>query len=301
MNMLCEGRVVIVTGGARGIGREYSLMLAAHGAKVVVNDLGGAPDGSSPDATPAQVVANEIKSNGGEAIANGEDISNWAAAKRMVQQAIDTFGKLDVVINNAGILRDRMFVNMSEQEFDDVIRVHLKGTFAPSHHAAQYWRDLSKSTGKPVKARIINTTSNSGIYGNAGQTNYGAAKMGIAAFTIIASQELARYGITVNAISPIAETRLTAGLRERTPEQIVQRHPRWIAPVVTWLASERSSDVTGRIFETGGGVLAVAEGWVRGPEAAPREKPDAELEKLLLSLVSKARKNSSAFTGKPQD
>ena len=150
MNSLCDGRVVIVTGGARGIGREYALMLAAHGAKVVVNDLGGAPDGSSPDATPAQLVADEINSNGGKAIANGEDISNWTAAKRLVQQAIDTFGKLDVVVNNAGILRDRMFVNMSEQEFDDVIRVHLKGTFAPSHHAAQ---DPADSRVEPARER----------------------------------------------------------------------------------------------------------------------------------------------------
>ena len=205
MTRLCEGRVAIVTGAARGIGREYALMLAEHGAKVVVNDFGGARDGTGGDLGPADQVAEEIKKAGGEAVANGADVSDFKQAKAMIGQAIDTFGKLDVVINNAGILRDRMLVNMTEEEWDAVIKVHLKGTFAPSHHAAAYWREQSKA-GNPVDARIINTSSVSGIYGNPGQTNYGAAKMGIAAFTIISARELRRYGITVNAIAPGAFT-----------------------------------------------------------------------------------------------
>src|ERR1700733_11185483 len=205
---LCEGRVAIVAGGGRGIGREYCLMLAAEGAKVVVNDLGGSPDGSGADQGPAHDVVAEIKAAGGEAVANGADVSDWDQAKGMIDQAVQAFGKLDVLINNAGILRDRMLVNMTEAEWDAVIQVHLKGTFAPAHHAAAYWRDRSKEIGGSVNARLINTSSVSGIYGNIGQTNYGAAKMGIAAFTIIASRELRRYGVTVNSITPISLTRL---------------------------------------------------------------------------------------------
>src|ERR1700720_3536960 len=213
---LCEGRVAIVTGGGRGIGRDYCLMLAAEGAKVVVNDLDGAPDGTGSDLSPAEQVAAEIKSAGGEATTNGADVSNFEQAGAMIEQAVKTFGKLDVLINNAGILRDRMLVNMTEADWDAVIKVHLKGTFAPAHHAARYFRDLAKQ-GRPVDARIINTTSVSGIYGNAGQTNYGAAKAGIAGFTIIAARELRRYGITVNAIAPGALPRLTEPLRREAP------------------------------------------------------------------------------------
>ncbi|HEY1118066.1 MAG TPA: SDR family NAD(P)-dependent oxidoreductase, partial [Acidimicrobiales bacterium] len=205
---LCEERVAIVTGAGRGIGREHALMLAEHGAAVVVNDVGGAPDGSGSDATPAQQVVAEIEAMGGRAVANADDVSDWDGAKNMIDQAVDAFGRLDVLVNNAGILRDRMLVNMSESEWDAVVQVHLKGTFAPARHAAEHWRNRAKA-GEENDARIINTTSVSGIYGNIGQTNYGAAKMGIAGFTIIAALELARYGITVNAISPGALTRLT--------------------------------------------------------------------------------------------
>ena len=189
MSRLCEGRICIVTGAGGGIGREHALLLAAHGARVVVNDLGGSVDGSGSSVGPAQAVVDEIVAAGGEAVANTDDVSDWDGAKRMVDQAIDVFGGLDVVVNNAGILRDRMLVNMEEAEWDAVIKVHLKGTFAPARHAAAYWRDRSKA-GDEVNARIINTTSVSGIYGNPGQSNYGAAKMGIAGFTIIAAQEL---------------------------------------------------------------------------------------------------------------
>jgi NAD(P)-dependent dehydrogenase (short-subunit alcohol dehydrogenase family) len=202
------------------------------------------------------------------------------------------FGGLDVLVNNAGILRDRMLVNMDEAEWDAVIKVHLKGTFAPAHHAAAYWREQSKA-GQPVEARIINTTSVSGIYGNPGQTNYGAAKMGIAAFTIIAARELSRYGITVNAIAPGALTRLTEdlGMGEAGEAQKEAMHPRWIAPIVTWLASTESSDVTGRVFEASGRVLAVAESWHRGPTVEPVEDPTT-LGPVVADLVKRARKNA---------
>lgn len=289
---LCEGRVAIVTGGGRGIGREYCLMLAQEGAKVVVNDLGGAPDGTGGDLTPAQEVVAEIKKMGGEAVANGADVSDWAGAKSMIDQAVSTFGKLDVLINNAGILRDRMLVNMTEQEWDAVIKVHLKGTFAPSHHAANYWRELNKTTGAPCNARIINTSSVSGIYGNIGQTNYGAAKMGIAAFTIIAARELRRYGVTVNAIAPGALTRLTENLGPPvTEERRKSGDPKWVAPIAVWLASEESKDVSGRMFEASGNVLAIAEGWHRGPRVQPTQDPH-KVGALALELVAKARKNA---------
>ena len=220
MANLCEGRVAIVTGAARGVGKENALLLAKEGAKVVVNDLGGAVDGSGADKTPAQEVADEIIAAGGEAVVNGDDVSSWNGAKNMIDQAVDTYGKLDILVNNAGILRDRMLVNMTEEEWDSVIHVHLKGTFAPTRHAAAYWRAKSKETDGPVYGRVINTSSTSGIYGNVGQTNYGAAKAAIAAFTVIAARELGRLGVTVNAISPSAYTRMTDYLREYTEEEI---------------------------------------------------------------------------------
>lgn len=293
MAKLCEGRVVIVTGAGRGIGREHALMLARHGAKVVVNDLGGSRDGTGEDLSPAEEVVAEIEKEGGEAVANGSDVSDWDGAAAMIQAAVDRFGKLDAIVNNAGILRDRMLVNMSEAEWDAVIKVHLKGTFAPARHAAAHWREISKQTGKPVDARIINTTSVSGIYGNAGQTNYGAAKAGIASFTIIAARELRRYGITVNAVAPAALTRMTEdlGMGQGTEEQRQQMSPKWIAPIVTWLASTHSADVTGRVFEASGRVLAVAEGWHRGPTHEPVDDPE-KIGAIALDLVARARKNA---------
>ncbi len=289
---LCEGRVAIVTGGGRGIGREYCLMLAAEGAKVVVNDLGGAPDGTGSDLSPAEQVVAEIKKAGGEAVANGADVSNFEQAGAMIDQAVKTFGKLDVLISNAGILRDRMLVNMTEAEWDAVIKVHLKGTFAPAHHAARYFRELNKTTGTPTNGRIINTSSVSGIYGNIGQTNYGAAKMGIAAFTIIAARELRRYGVTVNAIAPGALTRLTENLGGPvTDERRERMNPRWVAPIAVWLASLESGDVTGRMFEASGGVLAIAEGWHRGPTHDPVGDPK-NLGPIVADLMKRARKNA---------
>ncbi len=292
MSTFCDGRVCIVTGGARGIGREYALMLASHGARVVVNDLGGARDGTGSDRGPAQQVVDEIEAAGGEAVANGDDVSDWNGARNMIQQAIDTFGGLDVLVNNAGILRDRMLANMEEAEWDAVIQVHLKGTFAPARHAAAYWRARSKA-GEAVDARLINTSSVSGIYGNAGQTNYGAAKAGIAAFSIIASRELGRYGVTVNCIAPGALTRLTEdlGMGQGSEEEKAAMDPRWIAPIVTWLASTESRQVTGRVFEATGHMLAIAEGWHRGPTVAPVEDPTT-LGPIVHDLVKQARKNA---------
>lgn len=293
MARMCEERVCIVTGAGRGIGREHALMLAGQGAHVVVNDLGGSMDGTgTADVSPAQQVVDEIVAAGGAAVANGDDVSDFDGAKRMIDQAIEVFGRLDVVINNAGILRDRMLANMTEAEWDAVIKVHLKGTFGPAHHAAAYWRDRSKA-GAVVDGRIINTTSVSGIYGNPGQTNYGAAKMGIAAFTFIAALELERYGVTVNAIAPGALTRMTEGLGgfEPTEEQREAMSPRWIAPICTWLASPESAGVTGRVFEASGNVLAIAEGWHRGPAAEPVSDPtevDAVVRKLLADTRAPA-------------
>ena len=260
---LCDGRVAIVTGAGRGIGREHALSLARHGARVVVNDLGGSVDGTGGDLTPAQQVVDEITGAGGEAVANGADISSWEGAQSLVNAAIEHFGELHVLVNNAGILRDRMLTNMTEQEWDSVIKVHLKGTFGPARWAAAYWREQVKA-GQTVDGRIINTTSVSGIYGNPGQSNYGAAKAGIAAFTIIAAIELGRYGVTVNAVAPVALTRMTEGLGHMAAESEQEREmrsPRWIAPIVTWLASTESKGVTGRVFEASGDTLAVAEGW----------------------------------------
>ena len=264
---MLEGKVAIVTGAGRGIGREHARMLADHGASVVVNDLGGSRDGRGVDAGPAEEVVAEIVAAGGRAVANIDDVSDWAGAQHMVEQAIDAFGGLDVLVNNAGILRDRMLVNMTEEEWDGVIKVHLRGTFAPARHAAAYWRERSKQ-GLDNDARIINTTSISGLYANPGQSNYGAAKAGIAAFTQIAAQELARYGVTVNAVAPGALTRLTDDTK-MSDEIRAHYDPRWVAPVVTWLASGDSRDITGQVIESNGLVLAIAEGWHRGPTAPP--------------------------------
>lgn len=290
---LCEGRVAIVTGAARGVGRQHALQLANAGAKVVVNDLGASVDGKGADKSPAQQVVDEIKAAGGEAIINGDDVSNFDGAKNMVDTAIDTFGKLDILVNNAGILRDRMLVNMTEEEWDAVIQVHLKGTFAPSRHAASYWRAMSKQNddGKPVMGRIINTSSTSGIYGNIGQTNYGAAKAGIAAFTIIAARELARTGVTVNAISPSAYTRMTDNLREYSEEDKQVRDPSWVSPTIVYLASEEAQDISGRVIQAGAGMVAVCEGWRRGAEIDQMDDP-AALGLKIREMIAQCRKNS---------
>jgi NAD(P)-dependent dehydrogenase (short-subunit alcohol dehydrogenase family) len=291
MARLCEGRVAIVTGAARGVGREHALGLARHGAKVIVNDLGAGVDGKGADTSPAQSVVEEIKAMGGEAEVNGDDVSSWDGSKNMIDQAISTFGKLDVVVNNAGILRDRMLVNMTEEEWDSVIQVHLKGTFAPSRHAAAYWRQVSKDTGEKVNGRIINTSSTSGLYGNVGQTNYGAAKAGIAAFTIIAARELGRIGVTVNAVSPTAYTRMTEDLREYTEEDIKRRAPSWVSPTIVYLSSLEANDITGRVIQAGNGRVAVCEGWRRGAEIEQINDAEA-IGPLIREMISQVRLNS---------
>ena len=295
---LCEGRVAIVTGGGRGIGRDHALSLAKHGAMVVVNDLGAGVSGEGGDLSPAEQVVAEIEAMGGAAVANGDDISSWDGAERLIKTAVDVFGDLHAVVNNAGILRDRMLTNMTEEEWDAVIRVHLKGTFAPSRWASAYWKDRSKA-GHEVSGRIINTTSVSGIYGNVGQTNYGAAKAGIASFTTIAALELARYGVTVNAVAPVALTRMTEGLgpAPETDEERDIRSPRWIAPIVTWLASTESAGITGRVFEASGNTLAIAEGWVRGPSHAPIDDA-AAIGPIVEEMMLAARRNSG-MDGRP--
>ena len=291
-NRVCEGRVCIVTGAGRGLGREYALALAEHGARVVVNDLGGSRDGTGADAGPAQQVVDEITAAGGQAVANTDDVSSWAGAERMVRQAIDTYGGLDVLVNNAGILRDRMLFSMSEEEWDAVVKVHLKGTFAPSRMAAAYWRDRSKA-GEANDARIINTTSVSGIFGNPGQSNYGAAKAGIAGFTVIAARELGRYGVTVNAISPGALTRLTEDLAQLSEEDRARLDPAAVAPLCVWLASPLSAGVTERVFLASGRGYAVAEGWQRGPTTGSPPTHPVEVDEIMRKLLADARPNAT--------
>jgi NAD(P)-dependent dehydrogenase (short-subunit alcohol dehydrogenase family) len=301
MSRLVEGRVAIVTGAGRGIGREHALMLAAKGAKVVVNDLGGDVDGSGGDASPAQTVVNEIEGMGGEAVVNGGNVADFNDAEAMIQQAIDTFGGLDILINNAGILRDRMIFKMEESDWDAVINVHLKGTYAPTHHAAKYWREQSKAGNQP-DARIINTSSPSGIYGNVGQANYGAAKAGIASFTQIVAMELANYGVTANAIAPAAYTRMTENLPgwdQLSDEQKGGMDPRWIANLVTWLASPESAKITGRVFDVVGDRVGVSEGWVLGPQGKQTDEPD-DMGDIMREICNSARLNSNMF-GQPQD
>ncbi len=264
---LFDGKVAIVTGAGRGIGRSHALLLASEGAAVVVNDLGGAADGGGADSTPAQQVVDEITTKGGRAIANYDSVSSWKGAEAIVRQAVDTFGGLDVLINNAGILRDRMSFKMDEAEWDAVIDVHLKGHFAPSRFAAEYWREKFKETNEPVNAKIVNTASESGLYGNAGQANYAAAKAGIASMTIVMARELERMGVRVNAIAPVARTRLTetvagAGEFMKAKEGEFDRFaPENISAVVGWLASDLSAGVTGQVLKVMGGHVQLLRGW----------------------------------------
>ncbi|KAA0235319.1 MAG: hypothetical protein JJLCMIEE_01662 [Acidimicrobiales bacterium] len=292
MSGICEGRVAIVTGAGRGIGREHALMLASEGARVVVNDLGGEMDGTGkPTEGPALEVVEEIKGLGSDAVANGDDVSSWEGAQRLVNTAVETFGGLDVLINNAGILRDRMLTNMTEEEWDAVIKVHLKGTYAPTRWAAAYWRERTKA-GESNDARIINTTSPSGLFGNVGQTNYSAAKAGIAAFTQVAALELARYGVTANCLAPVAYTRMTENLM---PGEMAEGlSPRWIAVIATWLASPEAAKVTGRVFHVNGQNLGIAEGWHLGPVQQQPDEP-SELRPVVADLMKQARLNSNMF------
>jgi NAD(P)-dependent dehydrogenase (short-subunit alcohol dehydrogenase family) len=297
MSGVVDERIVIVTGAGGGIGREHARLFAKEGAKVVVNDLGGSRDGTGSSAGPAQTVVDEITAAGGQAVANTDDISTWEGAQRLISTALDTFGGLDVLVNNAGILRDRMLVNMTEAEWDAVIKVHLKGTFGPAQIAASYWREQSKAGNQP-DARIINTTSPSGIFGNIGQTNYGAAKAGIAAFSVIAAGELGRYGVTVNAIAPTALTRMTEdlGMASGDDEYLASLAPEHISPLVVWLGSTASAGITGRVFGVWGNRISVAEGWSYGPTVDRKEAwLPGELTEVVPGLVAEAAPNANMF------
>jgi NAD(P)-dependent dehydrogenase (short-subunit alcohol dehydrogenase family) len=294
---LLDGRVVIVTGAGRGIGRAHALAFAAEGARVVVNDIGVGLDGSAGE-SPAQQVVDEITAAGGEAVTNGDDVADWTGAQNLIDTAVDTFGGLDVLVNNAGFIRDRMLANTSESEWDAVIRVHLKGHFATLRHAAGYWRrQIKAGTVGPddLHARIINTSSGAGLQGSVGQGNYSAAKAGIAALTLVGAAELGRYGITVNAIAPAARTRMTEAVFAETmaaPEDggFDSMAPENVSPLVVWLGSVESRGVTGKVFEVEGGLIRVAEGWAHGPQIDKGARWDpAELGPVVTDLLAKSR------------
>jgi len=294
MSGICEGRVVIVTGAGRGIGRGHALEFARQGATVVVNDIGAALDGTGGSASPAREVADEIVAAGGAAVDNGDDVADWDGAHRLVQTALDAFGRLDVVVNNAGFVRDRMFVSGGEDEWDAVVRVHLKGHFAVSRAAAAHWRDQAKA-GAAVDARIVNTSSGAGLLGSVGQSAYSAAKAGIAALTLVQAAELGRYGVTANAIAPAARTRMTETVFAATmaapddPAAFDAMAPDNVAPLVVWLGSAQSAHVTGRVFEVEGGTVSVADGWQHGPSVDKGARWDpAELGPVVDDLLAKA-------------
>ncbi|MCC6849007.1 MAG: SDR family oxidoreductase [Deltaproteobacteria bacterium] len=297
---ICDGRVVIVTGAGRGIGRAHALAFAAEGAKVVVNDIGTALDGRGEAAAgPAAEVVDAIRAAGGHAVANGDDVADWTGAGRLVQSALDAFGRLDVVVSNAGFVRDRMFVSASEEEWDAVVRVHLKGHFCVARHAAAYWRDRIKA-GDTVDARLVNTSSGAGLQGSIGQAAYSAAKAGIAALTLVQAAELRRYGVTANAIAPAARTRMTetvfAEMMAKPAEGFDAMAPENVAPLVVWLGSAESRDVTGRVFEIAGGTLHVAEGWRTGigVDKGARFAP-GELGPVVRDLLAKAPPSQKVY------
>jgi NAD(P)-dependent dehydrogenase (short-subunit alcohol dehydrogenase family) len=283
MSGMCEGRVCVVTGAGRGIGRAHVEALAAQGARVVVNDV---------DREAIGAVVESLRAAGREAVGHVGDVSVAGGADGMISAALDAWGRLDVVVNNAGITRDRMLVNLSEDDWDAVLRVHLKGTFLVTQRAAQHWRERSKA-GDTIDARVINTVSSVGLYGNVGQANYAAAKGGTASFTIVAAMELGRYGVTVNAMCPTALTDMTAstGLADTDEARDGSLDPRWVSPALVWLASPLSSDVTARVIIASGRRLAVAEGWHRGP-TAPAVADAAEVDAVIRPLLAAATANA---------
>jgi NAD(P)-dependent dehydrogenase (short-subunit alcohol dehydrogenase family) len=294
MSGICQGRVVIVTGAGRGIGRAHALEFGRQGARVVVNDIGAELDGTGGSPSPAQDVVDEIVEAGGEAIVDGEDVADWDGARRLVAAAVDAFGRLDVLVNNAGVVRDRMVVSCEEDEFDAVVRVHLKGHLATARHAAEHWRARAKA-GEAVDARIVNTSSGAGLAGSVGQAAYSAAKAGIAALTLVQAAELARYGVTANAIAPSARTRMTATVfadmmaAPADAGAFDAMAPENVAPLVAWLGSAQSAHVTGRVFEVEGGRVSVADGWQHGPAVDKGARWDAaELGPVIDDLLAKA-------------
>ena len=284
---------MIVTGAARGLGRAHALELARQGAHVVVNDLGSALDGTGNSTGPAAEVVAEIEAAGGVAVVNGDDVADFDGAARIVDQAVETYGRLDAVVNNAGIVRDRMFANVAEDEWDAVMRVNLKGHFTVSRHAAAHWRDRTKA-GESVDARIVNTSSGAGILGSVGQAAYSAAKGGIAALPLVQAAELARYGATANALAPAARTRMTEGvfsdmMAEVDAEAFDAMDPANVSPLVAWLVSTDSAGVTGRMFEVEGGKVGIADGWQHGPTADKGSRWDAaELGDVVRRLIGEA-------------
>jgi NAD(P)-dependent dehydrogenase (short-subunit alcohol dehydrogenase family) len=300
---LCQGRVVVVTGAGRGIGRAHALAFAAEGAAVVVNDVGVALDGTGGASGPAQQVVDEIIAGGGRAVTNADDIADWDGADRLVQTAVSEFGRLDVLVNNAGFVRDRMLANLGEDEWDAVIRVHLKGHFAPLRHAAAHWRAESKA-GRQPDARVINTSSGAGLMGSVGQANYSAAKAGIAGLTLVAASELARYGVTVNAIAPAARTRMTeevfADMMAAPGNGFDAMAPENVSPLVVWLGSTESAGVTGRVFEVEGGKVTVADGWQHGPSVDKGERwQPGELGPVVADLLARAPAPAPVYGAQP--
>ena len=293
MSRICEGRVVIVTGAGRGLGREHALEFARQGANVVVNDLGAEIDGSGASSGPAGEVVAEIEAMGGAAIANGANVADWDQAEAMIAAAVETFGRLDVLVNNAGFLRDRMLANTSEAEWDAVVNVHLKGHFVPSRHAIAYWRDQTKA-GNAVDARIINTSSGAGLLGSVGQGNYSAAKAGIVGLTLVQSAEFARYGVTANAIAPAARTRMTEAVFADTMAAPGEGEwdamaPANVSPLVVWLGSADSAGVTGRVFEVEAGKISVADAFQHGPEVDKGARWDpADVGDAVRGLIAQA-------------
>jgi NAD(P)-dependent dehydrogenase (short-subunit alcohol dehydrogenase family) len=290
---LCAGRVVIVTGAGRGLGRSYALLFAREGARVVVNDLGTTLAGVGRDTATAQAVVDEIRAAGGEAVANGDDVSDWDSAGRIIATALEQFGGLDVVVNNAGVVRDRMFVSATVEEWDATIKVHLRGHFCVARHAVDFWRGCAKQ-GKPVDARIINTSSGAGLNGSIAQSAYAAAKGGIATLTLVQAAELQRYGITANALAPAARTRMTEQVfaeRMKRPEAgFDTQNPDNIAPVVVWLGSAQSRAVTGCIFELEGGKIMLADGWNDGPQIDKQARwQPAEVAAAVAQLLATRR------------
>jgi NAD(P)-dependent dehydrogenase (short-subunit alcohol dehydrogenase family) len=289
---ICDGRTVVITGAGRGLGRAHALAFAAEGANVVVNDLGASLQGEGTDISPAQEVVDQIEAMGGAAIVNGDDISDWDGAGNLVESAIEVFGGLDTVVTNAGIVRDRMFVNMTVDDWDAVIRVHLRGTFCPVKRAVEYWRAESKQD-RQRAARVVTTSSGAGLMGSLAQTNYAAAKAGIAAFTINIAAELGRIGVTANSIAPSARSRMTeeafAEMMAPVESGFDAMDPANISPIVVWLGSEQSGHVTGRVFECAGGELSVADGWQHGAPVDKGARWDpAELGPVVDQLIADA-------------
>ena len=307
---LLDGKVAVITGAGRGIGREEALLLAKHGAKVVVNDLGGHFDGTGQSRSPAEDVVKEIRTAGGEAVANYESVTDFKAAKRIVECAVDNFGKLSIVVNNAGILRDRMIFNMSEEDWDAVVAVHLKGSFNVARHAAAYWREQHKA-GNVLNGRLINTSSDSGLLGNAGQSNYGAAKAAVAAMAIIVDREMSRYGVTANAIAPVARTRLTVDATPQTAAGMATAKagewdaftPAHVAPLVAWLSSDDAKDVHGEVFRVGMGTVWLMQGWHTAGKVAKKgamwepAELGARLKEELAKGITKKENMGAVMAG----